>query len=51
LITGSAVQEIHVDFALTQGAAGWYSLKVRDRDGNKAYTNPIWVDTLSDPMQ
>ena len=50
-ITSTAVQEIHVDFPLTQGAAGWYSLKVRDRDGNKAYSNPIWVDTLSDPMQ
>ncbi len=50
-ITDAALQEMHVDFALTEGTAGWYSLMVRDRDGNKAYTNPIWVDTLSDPMR
>lgn len=50
-IESAAVQELHLDFPLTEGAARWYALTVRDRDGNKAYTNPIWVDTLSDPTR
>lgn len=32
-----------VDFMPTDNAA-WYALIVEDREGHKAYTNPIWID-------
>ncbi|CDG81475.1 CehA/McbA family metallohydrolase [Janthinobacterium agaricidamnosum] len=35
-----------IDFMLAaqSSTAGWYALVVEDRDGRKAYTNPVWVD-------
>lgn len=36
-------RETHIDFPLTTSQATWYSLVVSDRQGRKAYTNPIWV--------
>lgn len=39
-----APQEAKAEFALKGGGAGWYALTVEDREGRKAYTNPIWVD-------
>jgi len=41
-----AVQQAHVDFALTTARPTWYSLMVEDTQGHKAYTDPIWVDTI-----
>ena len=37
----------HIDFPLTTSQAAWYSLVVVDREGRKAYTNPIWVGVAS----
>ena len=48
---GSAANEIHVDFSLAAGTVRWYALLVEDSQGNKAYTNPIWVDTLKSPSE
>jgi len=41
-----APQQTHVDFALSAPHSTWYALEVKDADGHKAYTNPIWVDTV-----
>ena len=46
-----AATEVHVDFSLLAGAAHWYALRVEDSQGAKAYTNPIWVDTLKSPSE
>ncbi len=35
-------QTQRVDFRLTANAA-WYALIVEDRDGHKAYSNPVWI--------
>jgi hypothetical protein len=48
--TGSAANEVRVDFPLTAGTARWYALRVEDSQGRKAYSNPIWVDTLKSPF-
>ncbi len=42
----NAPREVHVDFPLQTHAATWYALVVEDAAGNKAYTNPIWVDAV-----
>ena len=47
---GSAANEVHVDFPLTAGTARWYALRVENSEGRKAYSNPIWVDTLKSPF-
>jgi hypothetical protein len=39
-------QQTHVDFALSTPRSTWYALVVKDADGHKAYTNPIWVDAV-----
>jgi hypothetical protein len=36
----------HVDFPLSTPRSAWYSLTVVDAQGHKAYTDPIWVDTV-----
>jgi hypothetical protein len=46
-----AANDVRVDFPLIAGAARWYSLRVEDSQGAKAYTNPIWVDTLKSPSE
>jgi LysM repeat protein len=45
-----AVQQAHVDFPLTAQRSAWYSLIVKDHQGHKAYTDPIWVDPVSAPF-
>lgn len=47
---GETSQETRVDFPLTANSARWYSLLVEDKHGKKAYTNPIWIDTVDDPI-
>jgi hypothetical protein len=42
-------QQVHVDFPLTTQSHTWYSLIVEDNLGHKAYTDPIWVDTVAPP--
>jgi len=42
-------QQAHVDFPLTTRSRTWYSLIVEDNQGHKAYTDPIWVDTVAPP--
>lgn len=36
-------REARAEFALKGGGPGWYALTVEDRQGRKAYANPIWV--------
>ena len=43
-------QEVHVEFPLTTQRRTWYSLIVEDRQGHKAYTDPIWVDAVNSPF-
>jgi hypothetical protein len=44
-----APREMHVDFPLSTQRATWYALIVEDSQGRKAYTDPIWVDTVTFP--
>jgi hypothetical protein len=44
-----APREVHVDFPLTTERPTWFALLVEDRRGNKAYTDPIWIDAV-DPV-
>lgn len=41
-----APQNVRIEFALRVDRPSWYALIVEDRAGHKAYTNPIWVDTV-----
>jgi len=45
----AAPTEAHIDFPLATDHATWYSLVVMDRDGHRAYTDPIWVDAVDYP--
>lgn len=47
--TPNAAQRMHAEFALAAGAPTWFALIVEDRQGHKAYTNPIWVDPVPVP--
>jgi hypothetical protein len=38
--------ELPVDFPLQTHESTWYSLRVVDRLGKRAYTNPIWIDVV-----
>lgn len=42
-------REVRVQFPLRTDHATWYSLIVEDRDGRKAYSNPIWVNVEAPP--
>ena len=44
-----APRETHVDFPLSTQHSTWYALVVEDREGRKAYTDPIWVDVVTFP--
>jgi hypothetical protein len=44
-----APREAHVDFPLSTQRSTWYSLVVEDRQGRKAYTDPIWVSAVTAP--
>jgi hypothetical protein len=46
----AATQQAHVDFRLTAQRRKWYSLIVKDVQGRQAYTDPIWVDVVSTPV-
>jgi hypothetical protein len=46
----AATQQAHVDFRLTTQRSAWYSLIVKDTQGHKAYTDPIWVDAVNTPF-
>ena len=46
-----AANEVRVDFPLAAGSARWYALRVEDSKGKKAYSNPIWVDTVKSPAE
>jgi hypothetical protein len=41
-----APREVHVDFPLTTQRSTWFALVVEDTRGNKAYTDPIWIDAV-----
>ncbi|GAC1668783.1 MAG: hypothetical protein NVS9B2_12380 [Steroidobacteraceae bacterium] len=43
-------RQVHVDFPLTAVRRTWYALMVEDREGHKAYTDPVWVDVVSSPF-
>jgi hypothetical protein len=40
-------QRQHVDFPLTATRPSWYAVTVEDRQGRKAYSDPIWIDTVA----
>ncbi|MBS0364854.1 MAG: CehA/McbA family metallohydrolase [Proteobacteria bacterium] len=40
-------QRARTHFSLSTGSSCWYALVVSDTAGHKAYTNPIWVDTIT----
>jgi hypothetical protein len=42
----TAPLQTHVDFPLSTPHSAWYALIVKDAVGHKAYTDPIWVDTV-----
>ena len=44
-----APRESHVDFPLAAQRSTWYALVVQDKEGHKAYTDPIWVDVVTFP--
>jgi hypothetical protein len=46
-----AANEVRVDFPLAAGSSRWYALRVEDSKGKKAYSNPIWVDTVKSPAE
>jgi hypothetical protein len=44
-----APRETHIDFPLATQRSTWYALVVQDKEGHKAYTDPIWVDVVTFP--
>jgi hypothetical protein len=44
-LSGSPTQA-HVEFPLSTPHPTWYALIVKDAQGHKAYTDPIWVDAI-----
>jgi hypothetical protein len=45
-----APREARVDFPLQARNATWYALLVEDTRGQRAYTNPIWIDPVRYPL-
>jgi hypothetical protein len=45
----AGAQTAHVEFSLRASRATWYALVVDNVKGQKAYTNPIWVDVVRYP--
>jgi hypothetical protein len=43
-------REAHVQFTLMSDRSTWYALVVQDVQGQKAYTDPIWVDVPGAPI-
>ncbi len=44
-----APRRARAEFPVSVRRARWFSLTAVDRDGHKAYTDPIWVDVVSPP--
>jgi hypothetical protein len=44
-------EEAHVQFTLSPDRSTWYSLVVEDVQGQKAFTDPIWVDRTAGRSQ
>jgi hypothetical protein len=44
-----APRERHVDYSVMPEETRWLSLIVEDRDGHKAYTDPIWIAVVDRP--
>jgi hypothetical protein len=44
-------EESHVQFTLSPDRSTWYSLVVEDVQGQKAFTDPIWVDSTAGRSQ
>jgi hypothetical protein len=44
-------EEAHVQFTLSPDRSTWYSLVVEDVHGQKAFTDPIWVDSTAEQSQ
>ena len=44
----AAPRRERVEFTLATEQPAWFALVVEDAAGHHAYTNPIWVDTVSD---
>ena len=40
-------REAHLEFALTPDRSTWYALVVEDVQGQKAFTDPLWVEVRS----
>jgi hypothetical protein len=47
--TYAALQHVHIDYALRTERRTWYALVVADSRGRKAYSDPIWVDSVEPP--
>jgi hypothetical protein len=41
--------EARIEFPLTARDRTWYSIEVEDTAGNKAYSNPVWIDPVTLP--
>jgi hypothetical protein len=39
-------REAQIEFPLTATGRAWYSIEVDDAAGRKAYSNPVWVETV-----
>ena len=44
-----APRETIVEFPLQTDAPTWYAIVVEDAAGRRAYSNPIWIDTIAAP--
>ncbi len=44
-----APREKHLDFTLPPAQAHWYAFITEDIQGNKAYSDPIWIDIVPSP--
>ena len=42
-------REAHLEFALTPDRSTWYALVVEDVRGQKAFTDPLWVEVRDSP--
>ena len=42
-------QTRHVEFALSARSSSWYALIVEDARGNRAYSDPIWIEAVPYP--
>jgi hypothetical protein len=42
-------REARIEFPLTARDRTWYSIEVEDTAGNKAYSNPVWIDPVTLP--